>query len=169
MWMTDRGLRGRFGRQNHRRWRRFGHLGPHRFDAESRLFGDALMFDERGFETETRRRAADDGILDRRVDQGYLGRRVWIGLKVSLSVTGCSLELQPLVFLPTGELGGEPLRTDVGGRPVGVGEQRTFHPLFFEVGSGHHRGVVQAPCDEAIPLIAHGPVIGIQPANLAAR
>lgn len=180
--MTDRRLWRRFDLENGRQGRRFN---PENRWLE-RWFGDGVRrrgrtldrdddrlwrrfgLDELGgrhrCETETRRRAADDCVLHRRVDKGDLRRRIWRG---HICCFRRALDLHALVFITTGELSGEPFSTDAGRRPLGVREQRTFHPFFFEVGSRRHRGVVQTPCDEAIPLIAHRAGIGTGPANLA--
>ena len=76
--------------------------------------------------------------------------------------------LQTLFFVAAGELGCEPFRPDTGGGSMSIGKERALHPLVFRVGCEPRRGVIETPCDEAIPLIAHEGCIGIRATNLAA-
>jgi MOSC domain-containing protein YiiM len=118
------------------------------------------------FEAETRRYAPDDGVFNRRIDQGGLGQRIEnrVGLGAAHRRRG-RLSLTVLL-LATGELRREPCSSYASSGPMRVREQRAFHPLVFEVAPGCRGGVVETPCDEAIPLIAHAGCIGIRRSNL---
>jgi hypothetical protein len=166
VWVTDRTVRRR-RLSRHRFRRNFSRLTYHRL---RRLRLQMWLRLRRArFEAETRRCATDHGVLDRRVDQRDLGHEISIWLVPGRRPLRRTCFLETVLFLAPRELGREPFRPNACGRPMCVRQQRAFHPLLFRVRFGRRSGVVESPCDEAIPLIAHEALIGIGRANLAPR
>src|SRR4051812_41455219 len=74
------------------------------------------------FQTQTRRRATDDDVFNRGIDQGHVWRRGLNRWFATLTPLHWTLSLQTFLFFAASELGCEPLRTHARSRPLGVGE-----------------------------------------------
>src|SRR5436190_5267252 len=75
------------------------------------------------FQTQTRRRATDDDVFNRGIDQDPLWRRGLNRRFATLTPLHWTLSLETFLFIAASELGCEPLRTHARSRPLGVGEQ----------------------------------------------